>query len=73
LHLPQDKTFVITAPSNNEQNVYVQKRQLNGVDDNRTWITHQDLLPGGELHLVMGPDANMRPIPDADLPYSVTP
>jgi len=73
LHLPQDRIFVITASSNNERNVYVQRRQLNGADDSRTWITHQDLLQGGELHLEMGPDANMRPIRDADLPYSLSP
>src|ERR1039457_6988314 len=30
LHLPQDRTFVITAASNNEKNVYVQRWQLNG-------------------------------------------
>jgi predicted alpha-1,2-mannosidase len=73
LRLPQDKTFVITAPSNDGKNVYVQKRRLNGANDNRTWLSHQDLLQGGELRLDMGPDANMRPIPDADLPYSASP
>jgi predicted alpha-1,2-mannosidase len=73
LHLPQDKTFIITASTNNEENVYVQKRQLNGVDDHRTWIMHQDILQGGELHMDMGSDANIRTIRDKDLPYSASP
>lgn len=73
LNLPQGKTFIITASANNEENVYVQKRQLNGVDDPRTWITHQDILQGGELHLDMGLDANIHPVLDEDLPYSASP
>ena len=73
LHLPQDKTFVITALSNNEKNVYVQRRQVNGTDNNRTWITHQDLIQGGTMQLEMGPDAKMRTYQDADLPYSASP
>ncbi len=72
LYLPQDRAFVITASSNTVRNVYVQKRQLNGMDENRTWITHQELLQGGELHTKMGPDANMRSVKDADLPYSAS-
>ena len=73
LHLPSDKTFVITAWGNNERNVYVQKRQLNGVEDSRTWINHQDIMQGGELHLDMGGDANMRSVSADDLPYSASP
>jgi len=72
LMLPENKTFVITASSNNEKNVYVQKRQLNGKDDDRTWITHDDIIQGGELHMEMGPNANVRTIPDEDLPYSAS-
>ncbi|HUD46060.1 MAG TPA: GH92 family glycosyl hydrolase [Candidatus Baltobacteraceae bacterium] len=73
LHLPQDRTLVITAASNNANNVYVQRRKLNGADINRTWITHQELLRGGKLDMEMGPDANMRALRDADLPYSASP
>ncbi|HEX4122426.1 MAG TPA: glycoside hydrolase domain-containing protein, partial [Verrucomicrobiae bacterium] len=72
LHLAQDRTFVITASSNRGQNVYVQKRQLNGTEDSRTWIAHDDLLKGGELHVDMGPFANMRTVHDDDLPYSAS-
>jgi putative alpha-1,2-mannosidase len=73
LNLPNDKTFVITTSSHEGKNVYVQKRWLNGVEDTRTWITHQDIIQGGELHLDMGSDANIRPINTEDLPYSASP
>jgi predicted alpha-1,2-mannosidase len=72
LHLPQDKTFVITASSHNDNNVYVQKRQLNGTNDSRTWITQSDIIHGGELHLDMGSSAVMRQVRDEDLPYSAS-
>ena len=73
LHLPQDRTLVITAAGNSDQNVYVQKRQLNGAVVSRTWISYQDLLQGGELQVDMGPTANTQPVPAEDLPYSASP
>jgi len=73
LHLPQDRTLVITAAGNSDQNVYVQKRQLNGTLVSRTWISYQDLLQGGELQVNMGPTANTQPVRAEDLPYSASP
>lgn len=72
LHLPQDKTFVIDASFNDKKNVFVQKRQLNGADDNRTWIPYHEIMQGGEMKLIMGQDANMHPIQDEDLPSSTS-
>jgi predicted alpha-1,2-mannosidase len=72
LRLPGNKTFVITASSNNQKNVYVQKRQLNGKAVGRTWITHDDIIQGGELHLEMGPNANIQHLSEEDLPYSAS-
>jgi predicted alpha-1,2-mannosidase len=68
LHLPQDKTFVIDAPANNATNVYVQGRILNGKNDSRTWISHDEIMQGGELTVSMGPNANKRVVPDEDMP-----
>ena len=73
LHLPQDKTFTVNAPANNEKNVYVEKRQLNGPDITRTWITYDEIMRGGTLDLQMGSDPNIRTVQDQDLPYSETP
>lgn len=70
LNLPNGKTFLISASGHYEKNVYVQKRVLNGSEDDRTWISHQDLIQGGELHNEMGSDANVRDIKPEDLPYS---
>jgi predicted alpha-1,2-mannosidase len=73
LHLAQDRTMVITTSGNSARDVYVQKRQLNGTNVSQTWISHQDLMQGGELHMDMGPAANMRDVQNGDLPYSASP
>jgi putative alpha-1,2-mannosidase len=73
LHLPKGRTFVISAPANDGKNIYVQKRQLDGTDDNRTWITHEDIIQGGNLKLEMGTEAKMQPVRGEDLPYSASP
>jgi predicted alpha-1,2-mannosidase len=70
LHLPHGKTFVIDAPANNATNVYVQGRILNGKNDTRTWIAHNEIMQGGELTVNMGPNPNKRVVPDADMPPS---
>jgi len=72
VHLPQDRTLVITAAGNSEQNVYVQKRQWNGAEVSRTWISYQDLMQGGELHMDMDGTANTQPVRAEDLPYSAS-
>jgi len=72
LSLPEKKFFIITAAAHGEENVYVQKRQLNGAEDGRTWISHRDIMQGGELRMEMGPKANTRAIPSQDLPYSAS-
>ncbi|MHC5157175.1 MAG: GH92 family glycosyl hydrolase [Planctomycetota bacterium] len=49
------KTFKIKAENNSVKNVYIQSAKLNGKPLNRPWITHNELISGGILKLVMGP------------------
>jgi predicted alpha-1,2-mannosidase len=73
LHLPSGKTFTIWAPSNSEDNIYVQKRTLNGVEDTKTYLENSDILNGGTMTLDMGSNPKERTVSEADLPYSETP
>ncbi len=50
--------FTIIADHNNLQNVFVQSVSLNGKPLERTWITHQEIVQGGELHFKMGRKPN---------------
>jgi len=73
LHLVDNKTLVIAAPTNSEKNIYIQKRLFNGKQDTKTWMRHQDLIKGGELHFEMGPAPKEIPSTEGDLPYSASP
>jgi predicted alpha-1,2-mannosidase len=54
IHLNNGKDFTILAPGCSEINKYIQEAYLNGKPLNGPWFTHQDLINGGELKLVMG-------------------
>ena len=58
INLPNGKTFRIVAENTSEANIYIQSATLNGKDFNQTSITHQEILNGGELKLVMGAEPN---------------
>jgi predicted alpha-1,2-mannosidase len=53
LHLENGKTFTITAKNQGPKNVYVQKVTLNGKTLDRSYITHKEIMNGGELVFFM--------------------
>ena len=56
--LPDDKKFTIIAKENSDQNIYIQSVELNGKDYKYSYITHKDIVKGGELIFNMGPKPN---------------
>jgi predicted alpha-1,2-mannosidase len=52
------KTFTVIAKGNSPQNVYIQSAKLNGKTYNKCHIDHQQIINGGTLELVMGPQPN---------------
>jgi len=53
LHLENGHSFIITAKNQNPQNVYVQKVVLNGKALSRNYITHEEVMGGGEIVFYM--------------------
>jgi len=55
-------SLTIRARHNSRTNKYIQSARLNGVPYTKCWLTHQQLLAGGTLDLVMGssPNKNWR-------------
>ncbi len=49
IKLGQDRRFVIKANRENDQYIYVKRVLLNGDPLDRTWITHDEIMNGGEL------------------------
>lgn len=54
IHLENGKTFTVRATDVSRENKYVQKMLLNGKPLDQPFFTHQDIMDGGALELVMG-------------------
>ncbi len=48
-------TFTVKALNNSKTNKYIRKVTLNGKDYDKMYITHDDIMRGGELVFEMGP------------------
>ena len=51
-------TFTIAAKNNSPENVYIQSAALNGRPLNRCWLNYQEIIAGGTLAVVLGPQPN---------------
>jgi predicted alpha-1,2-mannosidase len=73
LNLPNGRKFRISAEGLSEANPYVAEVLLNGRPLRRGFITHQEIMAGGELRFRMSskPDKTWASAPDAR-PYSMT-
>ena len=60
IKLPNGKTFEVKALNASEENKYIQKASLNGEEWNKPWLSHEDLMKGGVLELVMGNHPNKQ-------------
>ncbi len=56
--VPEGKSFTIVAKNNSPVNLFIQSVELNGKPYGKSYITHPDILAGGELTFVMGPEPN---------------
>ncbi|MHC1480291.1 GH92 family glycosyl hydrolase [Frateuria aurantia] len=60
LHLPNGKTFTISASPMDAAHPYVGQVTLNGRPLERLWLSHQELEAGGELHFRMQAHPNRQ-------------
>ena len=60
VHLANGKAFTVSAPDNSDENIYIQSAKLNGKDYTKTWIAYEDIMNGGTLEFVMGPEPNKQ-------------
>lgn len=52
------KTFTISAPDVSDENIYIQSVTLNGETLNRSYLSHKEIVQGGELIFEMGSSPN---------------
>jgi len=60
INLENGKRFVIRANSLNDKNFYIQYASLNRKPHENSWLSHQEIMNGGELSLDMSPVANTK-------------
>ena len=73
LHLPDRKTFTISADHLDDAHPYVGSVTLNGKPLDRVWIGHDEIMAGGELHFVMNATPNKTwGTSAAARPYSIS-
>ncbi|MDI3321912.1 GH92 family glycosyl hydrolase [Pinibacter soli] len=60
LSLSSGKKFIIEAKNNSSKNKYIQSATLNGKQYSKTYFTHKDIINGGKLVFVMGPQPNYK-------------
>jgi predicted alpha-1,2-mannosidase len=58
IDLSNGKRFTVKAIGNSATARYIQLAKLNGKVWNKPWFTHQELVNGGTLELVMGEQPN---------------
>ena len=70
-NLENGKKFTVIANDISEENKYIQSVRLNGNEHTQSYITHQQIMDGGELVFEMGSAANKSwATKDSDLPVS---
>ena len=71
LTLENGNQFVVEAEGNAPENVYIQSASLNGIALDRNYLYHSEVVRGGVLHLVMGPEPDKgRGTSPSASPYS---
>jgi len=58
IKLGNGKVFEIEVRNYSKKNKYIQSASLNGVEWNKPWFSHSDIINGAKLILVMGDKAN---------------
>ena len=59
LKLDNGNKMVITAENITNENHFIQSATWNGQPFERAWISHEEIMNGGELKFVMGPQPNV--------------
>ena len=59
-NLENGKSFVVRTRGISDRNIYIQSATLNGKRYDKSFLTHDDLMPGGELVFEMGAQPNLK-------------
>jgi predicted alpha-1,2-mannosidase len=73
LHLPNGRAFTVRATDLSDSNAFVKDVKLNGKSLDRSYLTHEEIMSGGELQFVMSVEKDAAwSHRRLKLPYSMT-
>ena len=73
INLENGNTFKIISENLSKDNIYINEIKLNGKKINKSFITHKEIMNGGELKFIMSDKPNKNWAVDKDsLPYSMS-
>lgn len=73
INLENGKKFIIEAPANSAENVYIKSASLNGKKHTANFIRHSDIVNGGLLKLDMSNQPELsRGLAESDKPFSLS-
>jgi predicted alpha-1,2-mannosidase len=73
INLPNGKRFTITAASLDDAHPYIGSARLNGKPLDRSFVRHEEIMAGGELHFAMQAEPNKQWATDKKArPYSMS-
>src|SRR3989339_78541 len=58
INLENGNHFTVETENVSQNNIYIQSAKLNGENYTKCYITHDDIMAGGTLEFVMGPQPN---------------
>lgn len=58
ISLPDGKKLIVKTINNSQENKYIQKMTVNGIEQNRPWLEHDTIMQGGTIEFTMGPEPN---------------
>lgn len=60
INLPNGNSFEVLAKNQSDKNIYIKSAKLNGKPFNQVYLTHDEILAGGQLELEMSSKPNKK-------------
>ena len=70
IHTVDRTDFKVVANNNSAENKYIQSVKLNGQPYTKSWISHEDIMKGGEIVFEMGPQPSEFGSAREDRPFA---
>ena len=61
VHLKNGKELLIKSENNGKDKIFINSMFLNGIEFKKSWISHSDIMEGGEISFIMNDSTGFNP------------